>query len=64
MTVTLQLSLDDARCLYDHLTRHILEVDDELVHTERQPMRHELADDSRRLRTVKIELEKLLEHVR
>lgn len=64
MTLTLELSLDDAHCLYDHLTRHILEVDDELVHTERQPMRHELATDSKRLRAVKIELEKLLEHVR
>ena len=64
MTVTVKLSLHDARCLYDHLSRHILEVDDELVHTERRPMRHELAADSRRLRTVRIELEKLLEHVR
>ena len=64
MTLKLELSLDDARCLYDHLTRHILEVDDELVHTERRPMRHELAADSKRLRAVKIELEKLLEHLR
>jgi len=64
MTVTLELSLDDARCLYDHLTRHILEVDDELVHTERQPMRHELAADSKRLGAVKIQLGKLLARVR
>jgi len=64
MTLKLELSPDDARCLRDHLTRHILELDDELVHTERQPMRHELAADSKRLRAVKIELEKLLEHVR
>jgi len=31
---------------------------------ERRPMRHELPVDSRRLRTVRIEFEKLLEHVR
>jgi len=61
MAVTLQLSLDDARCLYDHLTRHILEVDHELVHTERQRLRRELAADSERLRHIKTKLELLLE---
>jgi hypothetical protein len=61
MALTLQLSLDDARCLYDHLTRHILEVDHELVHTERHRLRRELAADSARLRQIKTKLEQLLE---
>lgn len=61
MAVTLQLSLDDARCLRDHLARHIVEVQHELVHTERHQMRRELAADSERLRQINTMLEKLLE---
>jgi len=49
MSVTLELSRDDARCLSNHLTRHMLQVDRELVHTERQRMRRELAAGSERL---------------
>jgi hypothetical protein len=59
MTVILELSLDDARCLGAHLARHIAEVDDELVHTERRQMRHELAVDVDRLRLIQKELERL-----
>jgi len=47
--------------LYDHLTRHILELDHELVHTERHRLRRELAADSERLRHIKTKLELLLE---
>jgi hypothetical protein len=60
MTVTLKLSLDDARCLSAHLARHIAEVDDELVHTERRQMRHELAVDVDRLRVIQGQLARLL----
>jgi hypothetical protein len=52
MTVTLEPSIDDARCLRDHPARHIAEVDDEQVHTERRPLRHALAIDADRLRLI------------
>jgi hypothetical protein len=52
MALTLELSLDDARCLRDHLALHIAEVDDELVHTERRQMQHEIAVDVDRLRLI------------
>src|SRR5262245_49162697 len=45
MTVTLELSLEEARLLREHLARHIAEVDHELVHTEQRQMRHALAAD-------------------
>lgn len=58
--MTLELSFDDARCLFDHLARHIAEVDDELIHTERRQMRHELAVDVDRLRLIQKQLARLL----
>ena len=61
MTVTLELSLDDARLLRDHLLRHIAEVDDELVHTERRQLRHEIALDVDRLRQIESRLARLVE---
>jgi hypothetical protein len=61
MTVTLELSLDDARCLHEHLARHIAEVDDEVVHTERRQLRHELALDADRLREIDGRLAHLVE---
>jgi hypothetical protein len=60
MTVTLELSVDDARCLRDHLARHIAEVDDEQAHTERRPLRHGLAVDADRLRLIEDRLARLL----
>ena len=60
MTVTLELSFEDARCLSAHLTRHINEIDDELAHTERRLMRHELAVDVDRLRLIQSQLAHLL----
>ena len=64
MTMTLELSLDDARLLREHLVRHIVEVDDELIHTERRQMRHELAVDVDRLRQIEHRLAHLLEAAR
>jgi hypothetical protein len=60
MTVILELSVDDARCLRDHLARHIIEVDDEQAHTERRQLRHTLAVDADRLRLIKDRLARLL----
>src|SRR4030095_11739598 len=59
MTVTLELSLDDARLLRDPLLRHIAEVDDELVHTERRQLRHEIALDVDHLRQIETRLARL-----
>ena len=42
------------------LVRHIAEVDDELIHTERRQMRHELAVDVDRLRLIQKQLARLL----
>lgn len=61
MTVTLELSLDDARLLREHLARHIAEVDDELVHTEKRQMRHALAMDADHLRQIENRLTRLLD---
>ena len=63
MTVTLELSLDDARLLREHLVRHIAEVDDELVHTEQRQMRRALALDGDHLRQIERQLTRLLESV-
>lgn len=64
MTMTLELSVDDARLLREHLVRHIVEVDDELIHTERRELRHELALDVDRLRQIEHRLTHLLEAAR
>lgn len=64
MTVTLELSLDEARLLREHLVRHIAEVDDELVHTEKREMRHALALDADHLRQIESRLTRLLEPAR
>jgi hypothetical protein len=60
MTVTLGLSLEDVQFLREHLQRHIAEVDDELVHTERRDMRYALAQDVERLRRIENQLVQLL----
>jgi hypothetical protein len=60
MTITLALSADDARFLREHLRRHIAQVDDELVHTDRRAMQHELADDLGRLKRIENQLAQLL----
>jgi len=61
MTVSLELSLDDARLLREHLARHIAEVDDELVHTEKRQLQRELALDADHLRQIESKLGRLLE---
>ena len=46
MTINLALTPEDARFLREHLQRHIAQVDDELVHTDRRAMQHEIAMSS------------------
>jgi hypothetical protein len=60
MTINLALSPDDARFLREHLQRHIRQVDDELVHTDRRSMQREIASDLDRLKRIEGQLARLL----
>jgi hypothetical protein len=60
MTINLALSPEDARFLREHLQRHISQVDDELVHTDRRSMQHEIASDLERLKRIEGQLASLL----
>jgi hypothetical protein len=46
----IDLSLDDARFLHQLLARHLQEMENELVHTDKREMQREIAADTRRLR--------------
>jgi hypothetical protein len=46
----IDLSLDDARFLRQLLTRHLEEMDNELVHTDKRDLQREIAADTKRLR--------------
>lgn len=60
MTINLALSPEDARFLRQHLQRHIAQVDDELVHTDRRALQHEIAGDLDRLKRIETQLAGLL----
>jgi uncharacterized protein YPO0396 len=60
MTINLALSPEDARFLREHLQRHIQQIDDELVHTDRRALQHEIAEDLGRLRRIEAQLVGLL----
>jgi uncharacterized protein YPO0396 len=60
MTINLALSPEDARFLREHLQRHIAQVDDELVHTDRRALQHEIASDLERLKRIESQLAGLL----
>jgi len=46
----IELSIDDARFLHQLLARHLEEMDDELVHTDRRDFQRSIAADTQRLR--------------
>jgi len=46
----IDLSTDDARFLHQLLARHLEEMENELVHTDKRAMQREIAADARRLR--------------
>lgn len=46
----IDLSPDDARFLHQVLARHLQEMENELVHTDKREMQREIAADTRRLR--------------
>ena len=56
MAVTLDLSADDIRFLADHLGRYIAWLDDELVHSDKRAIQHELATEVDRLRRLREQL--------
>lgn len=57
----LELSLEEARFLKKHLTRHIQEVDNELVHTDSRKLQRELAEDEAHLKNIERQLARLIE---
>jgi hypothetical protein len=48
----IDLSIEDARFLHQQLTRHIEEMESELVHTDKRDMQREIAADAKRLREI------------
>jgi hypothetical protein len=48
----IELSPDDVQFLRQHLTRHLEEVENELVHTDARKMQRDIAADARRLRSI------------
>ena len=53
MDVRLDFSREDARFLVGHLTRYIATLDDELVHSDKRAIQHELATEVERLRGIR-----------
>jgi hypothetical protein len=48
----IDLSIDDARFLHQHLSRHLEEMENELVHTDKRDMQRAIAADAERLRGI------------
>ena len=46
----IDLSIDDARFLRRQMSRHLEEMESELVHTDRREMQRAIAADTRRMR--------------
>jgi len=46
----IDLSIDEARFLHQHLARHLEEMESELVHTDQRDLQREIAADTQRLR--------------
>lgn len=59
----LDLSPEEARFLKEHLTAHIAQVDNELVHTDKREMQRALASDIDHLRRIERRLSDLLQPV-
>ncbi len=53
MPTTLDLSADDLRFLVRHLERYIAVLDDELIHSDKREIQHELATDVDRLQRLR-----------
>jgi hypothetical protein len=46
----IDLSIDDARFLRQQMSRHLEEMESELVHTDKREMQRAIAEDARRMR--------------
>jgi hypothetical protein len=57
----LELSLEEARFLKRQLDRHIEELDNELVHTDKRALQHALAEDVEHLKSIERKLARLIE---
>jgi hypothetical protein len=57
----LDLSVEEARFLREHLIRHIAGVDNELIHTEKRELQHALAVDAEHLLRIERRLARLIE---
>ena len=57
----LELSKDEALFLKVQLNRHLGELDDELIHTDKRLLQRELAKDAERLRNLEQRLSHLIE---
>jgi hypothetical protein len=57
----LELSQDEAHFLSKHLTRHIAEVENELVHTDKRQLQRDLARDLEHLRAIERQLVRLMD---
>jgi len=58
--IALQVTHDEAAFLAEQLRRHAQTVENELVHTDKHSMQHELARDLERLRLVSDRLDVLI----
>lgn len=56
MATNLDLSPDDLRFLVGHLERYIASLDDELVHSDKREIQHELASEVGRLQRLRDQL--------
>jgi hypothetical protein len=61
MIYKLELTTDEARFLRSQLTKHANELDDELIHTDKYELQHELHGEVEKLRAIEHRLEALLE---
>ena len=59
--VQLDLTLEEARFLKEHLARHIADVDSELVHTDKREMQRALVADIEHLKRIAHRLSGLIE---
>ncbi len=56
----LEISLEEARFLKQQLRRHLSEMENELVHTDKHELQHALAQDLERMRKLELRLEVLI----
>lgn len=59
--IQLTLSTDEAAFLDRQLARHVHEVEDELIHTDKHDLQQALAGDLDRLRRIRGKLEALID---